>query len=440
MPLLLATFTATLASNIVNVPMPLLIGDLDVSLAAGSLVITAFTLPFAVLLPIAGWLGDRVGHRRLFCLALLVLGAGSAAAAAAPALPLLVACRVVQGVATAAILPTVMALISEGADGPRRGRALAAWAAANGLGQAASPALGGVLAAWFGWRAVFWPVALLSLAGLVLAFALLPKSRPRAIPLEWAGATLLTLTSFLALGTMSAAAAVGTRSPAVWAGAFLAVLTLVVFVVVERRHAEPFLPPRLVVESRYLRSCLAVSAQMFCLGATLLAMPLYLIGEHGVSAQATGAMMLGVPLAMVVLAPVAGVTLERAGARFALRLGLVILIAGQVLSAVVLSTAEPHLPLLMGALVTVGAGIAFVQTPAAIGATRSRAGRLGAGLGLFNLTRFGGAVLGTAWAAGVIDRAPAFGLVFLAGAAVAVAGLLGSFAGPDPAADGEQTV
>jgi hypothetical protein len=80
-----------------------------------------------------------------------------------------------------------------------------------------------------------------------------------------------------------------------------------------------------------------------------------------------------------------------------------------------------------------GAGVALVQTPAATGATRSRAGRYGAGLGLFNLLRFGGSALGVAWVAAVLDAGPAFGTVFAGCAAIAALGLLSSFAGPDPA-------
>ncbi|MGH9066812.1 MAG: MFS transporter, partial [Acidimicrobiales bacterium] len=120
-PLLLGTFIGTLSNNIVNVPMSAIMAGLHVNLAKGALVVITFALTFAVLMPITGWLGDRIGRRRLFCGAVAVLGLGSAGASLAPSLSALVACRVVQGAGTAAILPTVMALITDIVGVQRRG-------------------------------------------------------------------------------------------------------------------------------------------------------------------------------------------------------------------------------------------------------------------------------------------------------------------------------
>ncbi|MFC5749343.1 MFS transporter [Actinomadura rugatobispora] len=431
-PLLLGTFTGTVANTIVNVPLSLILDDLGVPVSAGSLLVIAFTVTFAVLLPISGWLGDRYGHRRVFTAATAVLGAASAAAALAPDLTSLVAVRAVQGAATAAMLPTVMSLIAALFDGARRGRALALWAAVNGIGQAAGPALGGGLATWAGWRAVFWPIVPLGLAAAAVAVRLVPRDRPRSVPLDWRGASLLTLAAGLALGAASAVAPLGAASPVVWLGALAGALAAVAFLFAERGRADAFLPPRLLLEIRYLRSCLTVLAQMFCLGATLLGVPLYLTTVRRTETLTAGALLLCLPLAMSVLAPVVGVLMERLGARPVLRCGLVLLVAGQSGVAAVL-TGHGGVPGLLAALLLTGAGVALVQTPAATGATRSEAGRYGAGLGLFNLVRFGGSALGAAWVAAVLDRSPAFGAVFVGCAAIAALGLLSSFTGPDPA-------
>ncbi|GAA1780725.1 MFS transporter [Actinomadura chokoriensis] len=431
-PLLLGTFTGTVANTIVNVPLTLILRDLDASISAGTLIVIGFTLPFAVLLPVSGWLGDRCGPRRVFIAAMLVLALGSAGAGLAGDLTALVAMRVVQGVATAAMLPAVMALIARLFGGGRRGRALGLWAAANGVGQAAGPTLGGGLATWFGWHAVFWPVVPLGVAAAALAVRFVPAGRARPVPLDWRGAALLTLAAGLGLGATSAAATLGATSPVVWSGSLAGLLAAAAYVASSRGRPDAFLPPRLLLEARYLRSCLSVFAQMFCLGATLLAVPVYLTTERHSGALYAGAVLLSLPVMMSVLGPVTGVLMERLSPRAVLRGGLVVLIAGQVLVAAVLA-ASGTVPWLLAALALTGAGVAFVQTPAATGATRSGAGRRGAGLGLFNLLRFGGSALGAAWVGAVLDQAPAFGVVFAVCAATAALGLLSSFAGPDPA-------
>ncbi|WP_169809270.1 MFS transporter [Actinomadura chibensis] len=431
-PLLLGTFTGTVANTIVNVPLTLIMRDLDAPISAGTLVVVAFTLTFAVLLPVSGWLGDRCGARRVFVAAMALLGAASAGAAFAGDLATLVALRAVQGAATAAVLPAVMALISALFDGARRGRALGLWAAANGVGQAAGPTLGGGLATWFGWHAVFWPVVPLCAAAAALAVRSVPAGRGRRVPLDWRGAALLTLAAGLGLGATSAAATLGAASPVVWSGTLAGLLAAVGYVAFARGRPDAFLPPRLLLETRYLRSCLSVLAQMFCLGATLLAVPVYLTTERDATTLAAGAVLLSLPVTMSVLGPVTGVLMERLSPRAVLRGGLAVLVAGQALVGCVIA-ASGTVPWLLAALALTGAGVAFVQTPAATGATRSRAGRRGAGLGLFNLLRFGGSALGAAWVGVVLDQAPAYGTMFAVCAAIAALGLLSSLAGPDPA-------
>jgi MFS family permease len=438
LPLLLGTFTGTVANSVVNAPMHLIIGALGVPLAAASLVVTAFTLTFAVLMPLTGWLGDRFGHRRVFCGALALLMIGSAGAALAPDLPTLLVFRVLQGAGTAAVLPTVMALIAVMFDQDRRGRALGLWASVNGAGQAAGPALGGALATWFGWRAIFWPAVPFALTGLVLTLWLVPADHPwgarSKVRLDWGGALLLTFAAIGILGSASAVAPLGAASPVVWTMGLLGFVAAFGYVLVARGRPGAFLPPRLILEVRYLRSCLAVLAQMFCLGALLLAIPLYLTGQRDASTLAAGGVLLATPLAMAVCAPLSGLLMERLGARPTLRTGLLAIAAGQIMLAALTTAGFGIGAALPAVLAFVGVGVAFVQTPAANGATRSRAGRLGAGLGLFNLLRFGGSALGAAWVAAVLDHTPAFSLVFGVGAAMAGIGLLGSFVGRDPEA------
>lgn len=434
LPLVVGTFLGTFANNVVNVPMKQVLGYFRVPLAEGAFVVIAFNLTFAVLMPVSGWLGDRIGRRRLFCWAVGTVAAGSLGAMAAPSLPVLVAFRVVQGVGTAAILPTVMAVIADLYTHERRGRALGVWAAVNGLGQAVGPPVGGLIASAWSWRLVFAPTVPLALLAAGGAMLLLPRGAVPAQPIDWRGVSSLTCGSALVIGAVSMVSVTGPLSAPVLACGVAGLSLLALFVAGIRRRPQPFIPPRLLVEPSYLRSSLAVFAQMFCLGAMLLGVPLYLTRQLGLGLGRAGLLVFALPTAMTVLAPVAGRCAERWGPRRVLRSGALALVLAQALGLAVFGSGAAGIWPLELVLVLAGIGVAFVQTPAATGATRSPAGRMGAGLGLFNLVRFAGSAIGAAWVSITLAGSHHYGTLFAGCLLVAMLGLAGTYAGPDTAA------
>lgn len=431
-PLMAGTFLGTLNNNIVNVPLKQVLSYFRVPLSHGAFVVIAFNLTFAVLMPLAGWLGDRVGRRRLFCWAVGTVALGGVGALSAPSLPLLIAFRVVQGAGTAAILPIVMAIIVDVYTDERRGRALGVWAAANGLGQAVGPPLGGLIASVWSWRLVFAPTVPLAVFAALGALVLVPRGTTRREPMDLRGALSLTGGAAFLIGAVSAVPVRGLTSPMVLGLGAAGVALLAAFLLGIRQRARPFIPPQLLIEPSYLRSSLAVFAQMFCLGAMLLGVPLYLTRQLGLDAGRAGVLVFALPAVMTVLAPVAGRCAERWGPRRVLRTGLVTLVGAQAFALLEFGTGV-HGWRLEPVLVLAGIGVAFVQTPAATGATRSPAGRVGTGLGLFNLLRFAGSAIGAAWVSITLSGAQRYGLLFLGCLVMAALGLAGTYAGRNPA-------
>lgn len=431
-PLMVGTFLGTLNNNIVNVPLKQILSSFRVPLSYGAFVVIAFSLTFAVLMPLTGWLGDRVGRRRLFCWAVGTVALGGVGAMSAPSLPALVAFRVVQGVGTAAILPTVMAIIADVYPHQRRGRALGVWAAVNGLGQAVGPPLGGFIASAWSWRLVFAPTVPLAALAVLGALALLPRGTTRRQPMDLRGALSLTCGAALVIGAVSAVPVSGLTSPLTLGLGAAGLPLLAAFLVGIRRRAVPFIPPHLLLEPSYLRSSLAVFAQMFCLGAMMLGVPLYLTRYLGLDPGRAGVLVFALPAVMAVLAPVTGRCAERWGPRRVLRSGLVTLAGAEAFGLVEFGSGARGWRLEL-VLVLAGVGVALVQTPAATGATRSPAGRLGAGLGLFNLVRFAGSAIGAVWVSVTLTGAQRYGLLFAGCLIMAALGLAGTYAGRNPA-------
>ncbi|KAA9149309.1 MFS transporter, partial [Amycolatopsis acidicola] len=191
--LLVGTFASTIANTLVNVPLAAITADLGAPLSSGTLIVVAFNLACAAGLPFAGWLGDRLGRRRVFLVSMVGVTLGAVGAAASPTLPVLVGFRLVQGFSGALVLPTVLALIVVATGPDRRGRAVSWWAAANGAGQAAGPTVGGLLTDAFGWRAVFLAIVPFAVPAFAVAWGHLPRTPPRAVPLDLPGVGSLAL-------------------------------------------------------------------------------------------------------------------------------------------------------------------------------------------------------------------------------------------------------
>jgi EmrB/QacA subfamily drug resistance transporter len=425
--LLGATVLGTISNNIVNVPLRQITEDFAAPVTQGVLVASASVLVLAIAMPLTGWISDRLGRRRTLLLALTVLLVGTAGAAIAPSLPFLVACRALQGLGCAAVPVAVMGTLARTWPAAQRSRVMGTWGAANGVGQAIGPPIGGLVADAFGWRAIFAALAPLTVAVLVVTWRAMPRDPAVRTRIDGVGAGSLTVGVALVMTAVTAAPQPGVPGWLTVVGVVLGLGALVVFVLTGLRRSEPFIDPRLLVEMRWLRSATGVFVQQSSLAAVLVAVPLYLTGVVGVSASMTGLLVFALPLVWAVLAPLVGLLADRVGPRPVLRTGLGLLVAVDAGLALALGAGVEELLPLAALLVAAGAGIALVQTPALTGATRSPAGQRGAGLGLFNMMRFVGAALGTA----AVAAAWPDGLAWLFGgtAAVAALGLVLSFLG-----------
>jgi MFS family permease len=170
---------------------------------------------------------------------------------------------------------------------------------------------------------------------------------------------------------------------------------------------------------------------MFALSTVLVAVPLYLTGELGRTTAATGLLVFALPATMTILAPAVGRLSDRTGPRLVLRTGLLILAVASFGLGYFTDGGGHSLVVLVALLVAVGAGVALVQTPAATGATRSPAGQIGSALGVFNMVRFGGSALGTAWVAIMYPQGSLL-LLFAGAAFMLIAGAGVTLLGPDP--------
>ena len=228
-------FLLVLDLTVVAIALPDIRGSLGFTAEDLQWVISAYALAFGGLLVAAGRIADLAGPRRVFAAGVVCFGAASLACALAPTAGLLVAARAVQGIAAAAQTPAALALLTATfAEPEQRRRAVGWWTAAAAGGGASGWVLGGVLVEAFGWPSVFLVnVPLCALAAAAIPHVFQEQRRERRGRLDLGASLAITAAlGLLVLGL--------TRSPAALAGA---VVAFAAFALLERRSAEPMLPP-----------------------------------------------------------------------------------------------------------------------------------------------------------------------------------------------------
>ena len=162
-----------LNSTMIAVALPSIADDFDISIGRTGLLVTVYLVAMLLGQPLAGRLGDTVGHRRLIRIALVGFAAMSIVGAIAPTFVVLFAARVGQAACGAAIGPGVQAMLRMVTPPSERGRTFGFLGSIIGVGAAAGPVLGGALTALFGWQAIM----LVNLPIVAWALVAAPTSR-----------------------------------------------------------------------------------------------------------------------------------------------------------------------------------------------------------------------------------------------------------------------
>jgi MFS family permease len=173
----LSMLLASLGTSIANVGLPSLALAFDASFQAVQWVVLAYLLAITAVIVSVGRLGDRVGRSRLLQAGLLLFTLASALCAIAPALGLLIAARLLQGLGAAIMMAMTMALVGETVAKDRAGRAMGLLGTMSAMGTALGPSVGGILIVGLGWRALFFVTVPLGLLTFALARRYLPRER-----------------------------------------------------------------------------------------------------------------------------------------------------------------------------------------------------------------------------------------------------------------------
>jgi DHA2 family methylenomycin A resistance protein-like MFS transporter len=296
----LSYVVVTLDTSIVNIALARIAATLGSDLSGLQWVVNAYTLTFAGLLLTGGLLGDRLGAKNVYMTGLLVFAGASAVCGAAPDLATLVAARTLQGVGAALLVPSSLTLISTGyCDATERAGAISVWAGCGGVAMAAGPFAGGLLIHWFGWRSIFFVNVPLAMGGAWLTLRI-PRASDRHggphMDLGGQAAAIVALGSSIAI--LIEGANLGWGSAPILCGIALATAAWLCFVVIERRHMQPMLPPSLFRVPVFSASAFVSMVSAFIFYGLLFLLSLHFQESFGWPAWQTGLAFL--PLTVLV--------------------------------------------------------------------------------------------------------------------------------------------
>ncbi|MFE7843233.1 MDR family MFS transporter [Streptomyces sp. NPDC057474] len=309
--LMIAMLLAMLDNMIIGTAMPTIVGELG-GLEHLSWVVTAYTLATAASTPIWGKLGDLYGRKRVFMTSIVIFLIGSALSGMAQDMGQLIAFRAVQGLGAGGLMVGVMAIIGDLIPPRERGKYQGMMAGVMALAMIAGPLVGGSITDHWGWRWSFYINLPLGIVALIAVSVVLHLPKPSregrsAWNIDYLGAALLTvgITSIVLVTTWG-----GTEYA--WGSAVimeliaLGVASLVGFLFVQKRVAEPVIPLHIFRSRNFtLMSVIGFFTGFVMFGAVLF-LPLYQQSVQGASATNSGLLLLPMLGAMLAVSMVAG--------------------------------------------------------------------------------------------------------------------------------------
>jgi EmrB/QacA subfamily drug resistance transporter len=367
--LLIAQLMVILDITAVNIALPNLAKDLQLTGSSISWTITSYSLIFGSLLLFGGRAADLLGRRRMFLTGLGVFTASSFASAMAGSAAALFAARAGQGLGAAMLSPAALAIIMTAFQGAQRAKALAAWGAIGGAGAAIGVLVGGVLTEYGDWRMIFYVNLPVAATLAIAAVKIVPadSQKPRWRGLDLRGAVLATTSLGAIVFAITQGGTAGWTSLQTLLFGLGGLGGLAAFAALEHRTDAPLLRIERLADRAVgggLFLMLAAAGSIF--GLFLLS-SLYLQNVLGMGPLATGLAFIPLALAAGIGAHAAGHIVSHHGVRGPLTGAFVVTAGGMTLLAHVGATGSYVRDVLPGMLVAgLGLGVAVVSVSIAI--------------------------------------------------------------------------
>ncbi|MBM0066039.1 MDR family MFS transporter [Alkalicoccobacillus gibsonii] len=325
--LLLGAFISLLNETLLNVALPSIMKDFDVTASTVQWLATGYMLVNGILIPITAFLIQKFSVRGLFLTAISLFTLGSLMAVLSWNFPVLLSARVVQASGSAIMMPLLMNVLLNGFPIEKRGAAMGIFGLVMIFAPAIGPTLSGFLIEHYSWKMLFYvtfPIALIIL--LVAIFLLHDKKESMPIKLDGLSVVLSSIGFGGILYGFGTAGDKGWSATEVYLTLIVGGIALLVFILRQLKLDVPMLEFRIYRYPMFaLSSIISITLTMAMFGAMLL-LPLYVQTIRGISPLDSGLLLLPGALLMGIMSPITGKLFDKYGARVLAVTGLTITI------------------------------------------------------------------------------------------------------------------
>jgi EmrB/QacA subfamily drug resistance transporter len=360
--LLVATFAAFLTpflGSAVNLALPSIGKDLNANAIELGWVISSFILSSAIFLLPFGRLADIIGRKKIFSLGILFFTISTFLILFSGSISSLIVFRIFQGLSSAMIFGTSLAIITSVFQPGERGKAMGINITAVYLGLSCGPVIGGLLTQYFGWRSIFAFLVPFGIISLILINRKIKTewADSEGEKFDWKGSVVygIALFSFM-YGFSQLPSGLG------WICIVIGILMAIIFLLIEKKISNPVFDIQLILQNRvFAFSGMAALIHYSATSATGFFISLYLQYLKGLDARTAGLIMISQPIAMTLLSPVAGKLSDKKNPGVIASIGMGLTASGLILLCFIRTSTPNYLIVLI--LILMGIGFGLFSSP-----------------------------------------------------------------------------
>ena len=359
----LFTFMSTLDGSIVNIAMPTISKNLSINMSDAEWIVSVYMITICCLLIFFGKISDTIGKVRIFKIGTFIFILGSLFCGISSTLELLLLSRIVQAIGASMTMSTNYGIITENFPKEMRGKSLGILGSFVSLGSIAGPGIGGIILQKYSWHYIFLINIPIGLFAIILGYFIFPKSKRKNLSLniDFVGFILFDIAIISLFIGIFIGQVTGFNTSLVIKLFIVSIISITAFIFTERNSKNPLIDLTIFNNKDFslglICAMLIFSSNLFI--NTL--MPFYLQNTLMLSTFISGIILMCVPIAMVIVAPISGSLSDKIGSEGLTFVGLLIVCISQIL--LIFVNENTNIIYLILLTLLAGTGVALFQSP-----------------------------------------------------------------------------